>query len=217
MRYKRFEIPELKILVPVNEKVEKQKIQKREQDFFHKHILKILSYISNPIAKQFHSNPLSQYSMENYSPQSLEQLRKIRKPIRNIAIERKQQLSRLDKAAIWITDHVGTMGFFILIFIWTSVWLSWNTLAPQEIRFDPYPAFVLWLFLSNMIQIFLMPLIMIGQNLQSAHAEARAEADFEVNTKAEREIEAILEHLENQNKLILQIVKHLEKIGAASK
>ncbi len=40
-----------------------------------------------------------------------------------------------------------------------------------------------------MIQMFLMPLIMIGQNLQGRHAEARAEADFEVNIKAEREIE----------------------------
>jgi uncharacterized membrane protein len=62
-----------------------------------------------------------------------------------------------------------------------------------------------------MIQIFLMPLIMIGQNLQSDHAEARAEADFEVNTKAEIEIETILMHLENQNKIIMEILEKLEK------
>lgn len=62
-----------------------------------------------------------------------------------------------------------------------------------------------------MIQIFLMPLIMIGQNLQSDHAEVRAEADFEVNTKAELEIETILMHLENQNKIIMEILKNLEK------
>jgi uncharacterized membrane protein len=61
-----------------------------------------------------------------------------------------------------------------------------------------------------MIQIFLMPLIMIGQNLQGRHAEVRAEADFEVNTKAEREIETILLHLENQNKGILEILNKLE-------
>jgi hypothetical protein len=30
-----------------------------------------------------------------------------------------------------------------------------NTLATEELRFDPYPGFVLWLFVSNMIQIFL--------------------------------------------------------------
>ena len=103
------------------------------------------------------------------------------------------------------------MGFFFVIFLWTVVWLGWNSLAPKAVRFDPFPAFVLWLFISNMIQIFLMPLIMIGQNLQSDHAEVRAEADFEVNTKAEREIETILMHLENQNKIILKILERLEK------
>ena len=148
--------------------------------------------------------------MENNQPISLEELKRKVKPIRTINIERKENLSRLNQLAIWITDHVGTMGFFLIIFAWTASWLSWNTLAPKTIRFDPYPAFVLWLFLSNMIQIFLMPLIMIGQNLQSAHAEARAEADFDVNTKAEMEIETVLQHLEYQNKMILQIVQHLE-------
>jgi len=89
--------------------------------------------------------------------------------------------------------------------------LAWNTVGPSNLRFDPLPAFALWLFISNMIQIFLMPLIMVGQNLQGRHAELRAEADFEVNVKAEREIEAILMHLENQNKLILKILNLLEK------
>ncbi len=144
------------------------------------------------------------------TPTSLDELKKLRKPVRNINAEHKQHLSGLEKLAVWITDHVGTMGFFLIIFSWTVLWLSWNMFAPRHLRFDPFPAFVLWLFLSNMIQIFLMPLIMIGQNLQGRHAEGRAEADFEVNTKAEREVEAILLHLENQSNLILEILKKLE-------
>ena len=119
----------------------------------------------------------------------------------------------MDKLALWITEHVGSMGFFIIIFLWTLVWLAWNTLVPVQLRFDPYPAFVLWLFISNMIQIFLMPLIMIGQNLQARHAELRAEQDFLINKKAEIEIETILLHLENQNDLILQILKHIRESG----
>lgn len=149
-------------------------------------------------------------SMKN-TPLSLEEIRKNHVPIRNINIEQREKLSHLERLALWITEHVGSMGFFLLIFAWTMLWLSWNIFAPNGLQFDPYPAFVLWLFISNMIQIFLMPLIMIGQNLQGRHAEARAEADFEINTKAEREIEAILMHLENQNDLILQIVNSLEK------
>jgi uncharacterized membrane protein len=149
--------------------------------------------------------------MEDTTPHSLEDLKKMDAPLRNVNIEHEQKLSKMDKWAIWITDHVGTMGFFIIIFLWTTLWLGWNTLAPKEVRFDPYPAFVLWLFLSNVIQIFLMPLIMIGQNLQSAHAEIRAEVDFQINKKAELEIETILYHLENQNKLIIQILDHMQQ------
>ncbi len=149
--------------------------------------------------------------MKNSKILSLEEIRQIHKPVRNPYVEVKQNLSSLDKLALWITNHVGTMGFFIIIFCWTSFWLSWNIFAPRELRFDPSPAFVLWLFISNMIQIFLMPLIMIGQNLQGRHSEARAEADFEVNTKSETEIETILLHLEEQNRLILEILNQTKK------
>jgi uncharacterized membrane protein len=123
-----------------------------------------------------------------------------------------QSFSRLDRIAIWTTDRVGTMGFFIIIAVWTIAWLGWNTLAPANIRFDPAPAFVLWLFISNLIQIHLMPLIMVGQNLQARHSELRAQADFEINQKAEREIETVLEHLSSQNELMLEILRRIERL-----
>jgi uncharacterized membrane protein len=140
-----------------------------------------------------------------------EELKKLRKPIHNVNIRHKESLSALEKIAVRVTDHVGSMGFFLIIFIWTLLWLGWNTLAPKGLRFDPFPAFVFWLFISNMIQIFLMPLLMIGQNLQGRHAEKRAESDFEVNVRAEKEIEVILMHLDHQNELILKILEKIEK------
>jgi len=146
---------------------------------------------------------------DNKTP-SLQELRRSRKPLRNVNIEFKEKLSLLDRFAIWITENVGTMGFFFIVFGWTIAWLLWNTLVPAHLRFDPFPAFVLWLFISNMIQLSLMPLIMIGQNLQGRHAEARAENDFEVNVRAEGEIETILQRLEAQDKVMLQILHRLE-------
>jgi uncharacterized membrane protein len=107
---------------------------------------------------------------------------------------------------VWITKHVGSMGFFIIVAIWTILWLGWNMLAPDS----PPMGFVLWLFISNVIQIMLMPLIMVGQNVLSAHAEARAEHDLEINVKAEQEIEVILEHLEHQNRILIAM---LDKLG----
>jgi uncharacterized membrane protein len=142
---------------------------------------------------------------------TIEEIRKKYAPIRNVNIQHKEKLSALDKLAVWITNHVGSMGFFIIIFVWTVIWMGWNTLAPGDAKFDPYPAFVLWLFISNMIQIFLMPLIMIGQNLQSKHSEMRAEQDFIIDKRAEIEVETILLHLENQNDMILKILKNLPK------
>src|SRR5580692_5869832 len=45
--------------------------------------------------------------------------------------------------------------------------------------------------------------------LQSRHGEARAEHDLDVNVRAEREIEVILRHLENQNTMLIAMVQKL--------
>jgi uncharacterized membrane protein len=58
----------------------------------------------------------------------------------------------------------------------------------------------------------LMPLIMVGQNIQGRRSEMRAEHDLDVNVKAEKEIELILQHLEYQNAMILKMV---DKLGCA--
>jgi len=144
------------------------------------------------------------------APPSLAEVRRRRKPLKNASDVAKAKLSTLDRVALFITTYVGTMGFFLIILAWTIIWLGLNTLLPARMRFDPATGFVLYLFLCNVIQILLMPLIMVGQNIQGAHSEARAENDLEVNIKAEKEIETVLEHLEYQNELIIAMV---EKLG----
>jgi uncharacterized membrane protein len=136
-------------------------------------------------------------------------LQDIRKahPLRNTYAEAMERLGPLDRVAVWITAHVGTMGFFIVIFVWTVLWLGWNFLAPARLQFDPPMGFVFWLFISNLIQLLLMPLIMVGQNVQGQHAELRAEHDLDVNVKAEKEIEVILHHLEQQNDMLIALIE----------
>lgn len=146
-----------------------------------------------------------------YHIPSLQELRNMRKPLRNVNLEHRARLSKLESFASWVTDRIGSMGFFTIIFLWTAGWFSWNMFGPKELRFDPFPGFVLWLFISNMIQLFLLPLIMIAQNIQEKHSETRVEADYEVNSKAEREIEAVILHLEHQNELLEKIIRKIEK------
>ncbi len=148
-------------------------------------------------------------------PPSLDDIRKHRKPLKNVNDEVMSSIKPLDRLAMIITERVGTMGFFLAIFTWTILWCSYNIIATELPglhwkAFDPFPAFVAYLLMSNVLQIMLMPLIMVGQNLQGLHSEKRAQSDFEVNVKAEREIEIILHHLEFQNSVL---IKMLEKLG----
>ncbi|WP_431160717.1 DUF1003 domain-containing protein [Flagellimonas beolgyonensis] len=129
-------------------------------------------------------------------------------PIKNTNHVYRNELTRPERFAIWITSHIGTIGFFLTIVTWTLLWLGWNLLAPTKLRFDPYPGFVLWLFISNMIQIFLMPLLLVGQNLQGKRSEIRAENDFNVNVKAEGEVAALMAEVQELKIMIGQLTKH---------
>src|SRR6266480_1154915 len=100
---------------------------------------------------------------------SLDEIKQQFPQLKNTNEVHRKGMSGLEKLGLTVTNHVGTMGFFFIILAWTVLWLGWNILAPKQLRFDPYPAFVLWLFLSNLIQIHLMPLLMVGQNIQSKH------------------------------------------------
>ena len=146
-----------------------------------------------------------------HNPPTLEEIRQKRKPVHHATRDAHPTLSGLEQFAVFITHHVGSMSFFFILFVWTVGWLIWNVFAPEGLRFDPAPAFVIWLFSSNVLQLVLLPLIMVGQNLEGRAADRRAEADFYINEKAEHEIETALAHLENQNELLLQILRKIER------
>jgi uncharacterized membrane protein len=138
-------------------------------------------------------------------------------PTRNVNVELARSLSPSERLAVWVTDRVGSMGFFFAVGIWTILWLGWNTVGPAELRFDPGPAFLTWLFVSNVLQLHLMPLIMVGQNLQDRYGELVANADFDISQRTEAEVGAILQHLTNQNALMLEILKRIEGLENANR
>lgn len=124
-------------------------------------------------------------------------------------------LKPIDRFALRITDLVGSVKFFLVIFAWTTLWTGYNILASEVPRlnwkpFDAFPAFVAYLLISNIIQILLMPLILVGQNLQSEHAESRAMEDFHINQKAEMEIRLIKRHLHTNTEILMVLADHLE-------
>ena len=138
-------------------------------------------------------------------------------PTRNVNVELARSLSPSERLAVWVTDRVGSMGFFFAVAIWTILWLGWNIVGPAELRFDPGPSFLTWLFVSNVLQLHLMPLIMVGQNLQDRYGELVANADFDISQRTEAEVGAILQHLTNQNALMLEILKRIEGLENANR
>lgn len=146
-----------------------------------------------------------------HNPPSLAELRQYRRRARNERHEARINFSPLERFALFFTHVIGSMGFFFFLTAWTIAWLLWNIFGPIGYRFDPAPAFVIWLFVSNILQLIFLPLIMVGQNLEGKFAEHRAQADFEINQKAEHEIEIIIAHLENQNELLLELARKIDR------
>ena len=130
-----------------------------------------------------------------HNPPTLAELRAYRNPVKHSYMETKASFSPLERFAAKTTHGVGTMSFFFILTFWTLGWIFWNLYGPLEWRFDPAPAFVIWLIISNIVQLLLLPLIMVGQNLEGKFAERRAQADFEIDQKAGHEIEVIIAHL----------------------
>ncbi len=148
--------------------------------------------------------------MENEEPLSRDELRKLRPSMRSMYVLQKENLTRTEKFANWVTQNVGSMGFFYLLLTITICWVLWNTVLPKTFEFDPAPDFFIFVLIASLLSLLLLPLIMVGQNLQEIKADARSEADFELNKIEEKEIDAILRHLELQNELILKILARLE-------
>lgn len=146
-----------------------------------------------------------------HNPPTLAELRKTRRPIRQAHEQARTRFSKLERFALIATRSVGTIGFFFLLTAWTIGWLLWNLYGPMSLRFDPAPAFVIWIFVSNVLQLTLLPLVMVGQNLEGKFAEQRAQEDFEINQKAEHEVEVVIAHLENQNELLLELIQKIDR------
>jgi uncharacterized membrane protein len=63
-------------------------------------------------------------------------------------------------------------------------------LVQDKKGFDPFPFGLLTLIVS-LEAIFLSTFVMLSQNRQGKQADLRAELDYEINVKAEKEIEEI--------------------------
>jgi len=122
----------------------------------------------------------------------------------NVNVKHKQGLTFQNKIALIITTAIGTMYSVYLFVILMAGWMLWQSLTKKP--FDPFP-FAFLLFLGNIIQLLLMPLIMVGQNIQGQHSELRANEEFKTTQSIYRDIEKILVDLDRLNKELQKLKK----------
>ncbi len=71
---------------------------------------------------------------------------------------------------------MGTAKFLIYMTLFVIVWVAWNSLAPVDLRFDPFPFIFLTLVLSLQAS-YAAPLILLAQNRQEARDRVGLDAD----------------------------------------
>ena len=125
------------------------------------------------LGKQFHAS------------QALVRLRATRNP--NEIIEREATVG--DRLADAVAAFGGSWTFIITFGAVLVVYTALNVVL-RRAAWDPYPFILLNLFLS-MLAAIQAPVIMMSQNRQDTKDRLRGELDFEVNRRAESEVQAL--------------------------
>lgn len=114
---------------------------------------------------------------------------------RNPNVIHHDSLSMNEKIALKATNFFGSMPMFYLFIIWAFL-----PIIPILAQFQPIILYIS----AGIIQLVALPLIIVGQNLQSRHSEIRAEEEFNTTNTSYKDIEHILKHLDAQDEELLK-------------
>lgn len=128
---------------------------------------------------------LTVVAREIHSTQQLVRGRSARNP--NEIIDERETFG--ERIADRVASFGGSWTFIITFAIVLTVYTSTNVVLKGR-AWDPYPFILLNLFLS-MLAAIQAPVIMMSQNRQDARDRLRSELDFDVNRRAEAEIQVL--------------------------
>jgi uncharacterized membrane protein len=115
-----------------------------------------------------------------------------------------------DRIADQVVATVGSWRFIIVQSALLAGWLVFNILSTE--RVDPYPFILLNLLLSFQAA-YTAPVIMMSQNRQADLDRKRAIDDYDVNCKAELEIETLHQNIDlMREQEIAQLTAAVERL-----
>ena len=136
---------------------------------------------------------------------------------RNINVEIQRSKTFGEHLADRVAEIGGSWSFIIGFGVVIALWVSVNTWLVIVHAFDPYPFIFLNLMLSLLAAVQ-APVILMSQNRAAARDRLAATHDYEVNLKAEIEIAALHEKLDQirANELALLCRRLAGDPGAAA-
>mgnify|MGYP002784726740 CR=1 FL=1 len=146
----------------------------------------------------------------------LDSLRHVRRHARKTKPHEASDTTFGQRLADGVAAGMGSWTFIITQSTFLFLWILYNIYAGKP--FDPFPFILLNLMLSFQAA-YAAPFIMMSQNRQSEIDRKRAIADYDINCKAELEIEQLhakIDLLREQEIVRLQkIIEELtDKVGA---
>ena len=106
----------------------------------------------------------------------------------------RQRLTAGQKSADHLTRFLGSWIFLTIFFLYLLAWMGMNVFLLTRNAFDPYPFILLNLTLSCLAAVQ-APVILMAQNRQEERDRIQARYDYQVNRKAEREIQQVQREL----------------------
>lgn len=117
------------------------------------------------------------------------------------------------KLADAVAKGMGSWKFIIWQTMIVIIWMTLNIIALIQ-HWDPYPFILLNLIFSTQAA-YAAPIIMMSQNRQNERDRLHAEADYQTNLDAKKEIEALqiqLNKLETEKlDRIIQMIEEMKK------
>ena len=81
------------------------------------------------------------------------------------------------RLAVFVTSKFGSMNMFYALVAWMFGWMIFSLLGFGIFKKDPYP-FTFLLFLSNLVQLFALPILAVGQQVLGHTSDKQAEQTF---------------------------------------
>jgi uncharacterized membrane protein len=129
---------------------------------------------------------------------------------RDINVELQRSTTFGEHIADRVAEVGGSWRFIIGFGVVITLWVSVNTWLIVIGAFDPYPFIFLNLMLS-LLAALQAPVILMSQSRAAARDRLAATHDYEVNLKAEIEIAALHEKLDQiRNQELATLIKRLE-------